>query len=177
MMSLTTIRILRIYRQTNPYYYLCLRYAYSFPSNLLTKPRSHKPDIPHIVPSRRRISTIPVIEVPFNVSHEELTEKLESGGIHLIDVRELEEIKSNGFINGSVAIPLGTLETALRLCEERFKEVYGVDKPRFEDEIIFMCHIGVRSKFAAKIARAANYKNVREYADGWHGWKTITNLQ
>ena len=176
MMSITavTIRIL-ISRPINPYRFLCLRSIYSFPSSLLAKPYSHKPVTPYLI--HRTISTIPVVEVPFNVSHEELSEKLETGPINLIDVREPGEIKSNGHIKGSVAIPLGTLETALRFCDEEFKELYGVDKPRYEDEIIFMCHAGVRSKLAAEIARAAKYKVVREYADGWHGWKARTDLQ
>ena len=178
-MSLTAIsvRILRISRPTNSFQCLCLNSAYSLRCSLLAKPRSYKPEIPHLIPARRRVNTIPASEIPFNVSHEELCEKLKSGGINLIDVREPGEIRSSGSIEGSIAIPLGTLATALRFCEKRFKEVYWVEKPRIEDEMILMCHAGVRSKFAAEIARTANYENVREYTDGWHGWKKKTTLK
>ena len=116
-------------------------------------------------------------DVPFNVSHEELSKKLESGDLTLIDVRELGEITTNGSIEGSIVIPLGNLQTALRCTQEEFMESYGVDKPGLGDEIIFMCNSGVRSKLAAEIAKTADYKIVREYAEGWSGWKERINLQ
>ncbi|KAI6652798.1 Thiosulfate sulfurtransferase/rhodanese-like domain-containing protein 3 isoform X2 [Oopsacas minuta] len=134
------------------------------------------PTLIQCITSLRLLSTISEV-VPFNVSHEELLNKLESGDLTLIDVREKGEIAINGFIMGSIAISLGNLQTALSYDDDKFKEIYGVDKPRFADEIIFMCHAGVRSKLAAKIARAAGFTLVREYADGWSGWEKRINLK
>ena len=146
---------------------------------------------PHTVPPRisptyshitdgvllRQLSNNLPRDVPFNVSHGELSDKLASGDITLIDVRELAEIATNGFIKGSISIPLGNLQTVLTCTRMEFKESYGVDKPRLGDEIIFMCNSGVRSKLAAEIAKTAGYRIVREYAEGWSGWNERTNSQ
>ena len=142
-------------------------------SHFHTTPPRIFPTFPHIshgVLLRQLSNNLPS-SVPFNVSHEELSEKLESGDFTLIDVRELGEITADGFIKGSIAIPLGNLQTALSCTQEEFRESYGVDKPGLGDEIIFMCNSGVRSKIAADIAKTADYKIIREYAEGWRGWK------
>ena len=58
---------------------------------------------------------------------------LDAGNYHLIDVREREELITDGTIEGAVNIPLGELET-------RKNEILNLD-----GDIIFFCRSGNRS--------------------------------
>ena len=61
---------------------------------------------------------------------------LDAGNYHLVDVREPEELITDGAIEGAVNIPLGELET-------RKNEILNLD-----GDIIFFCRSGNRSEKA-----------------------------
>ena len=44
------------------------------------------------------------------------------------------------------------------MTPERFKTLYGVEKPEDDDEIVFSCMMGVRSLTAVQIAEVIGYK-------------------
>lgn len=63
----------------------------------------------------------------------DIQEILNAGNYHLVDVREPEELISNGAIEGAINIPLGELE-------ERKDEILNL-----EGDVIFFCRSGNRS--------------------------------
>lgn len=75
----------------------------------------------------------------------------------LIDVREPDEV-IQGSIPSSVNLPLSEIANALALNEADFKEKYGFEKPRRDQEIVFYCRSGKRSASAGDVAVRNGYK-------------------
>ena len=73
---------------------------------------------------------------------------LDAGNYHLIDVREPEELITDGAIEGAVNIPLGELET-------RKNEILNLD-----GDIIFFCRSGNRSGKATDFFKNEGLDNV-----------------
>lgn len=89
---------------------------------------------------------------------------------YIIDVREPHEF-SAGAIPNAINLPLASEPEALTLPKEEFKERYGVEKPDVEnDEVVFYCKAGVRSRSAAGLAREVGYKKVGEFPGSWNEW-------
>ena len=100
-----------------------------------------------------------------------LKDRLENDvDIFVIDVREPHEVLQTGEIG--VNIPLGDIASgALGLSPEDFEYEYGVKKPETSFDVAFVCKAGVRSCFAAKIARDAHgYSRVLNYSGGADEW-------
>lgn len=96
------------------------------------------------------------------VSSEELARLLKenSKNIVLIDVREKEE-REQGFIEGSVLIPLGLLST--EASQLSIKE---------ESQIITYCAHGMRSLEAIMTLRTLGFKNrIRSLEGGFEAWQ------
>lgn len=89
------------------------------------------------------------------VKWHEIDEIVANGGL-LIDVREPHE-RNNGFIEGSINIPLGDIR-------ERLEE-FPKDKP-----IYLSCQIGLRGYLATRILKGHGYRAIN--LDG--GWMTYT---
>lgn len=70
----------------------------------------------------------------------------------MIDVREPDEVLQ-GSIPSAVNLPLSVLPNALHLPPAEFKEKFGFEKPRTNQEIIFYCRSGKRSSTAADVAQ------------------------
>lgn len=49
------------------------------------------------------------------------------------------------------------LPNALNLSPEKFKVLFGVEKPEESEEIVFFCLLGKRSFVAREIAKAVGY--------------------
>lgn len=75
---------------------------------------------------------------------------------YLIDVREPDEVLQ-GSIPSAVNLPLSVISTALHLPPAEFKEKYGFEKPRQDQELTFYCRSGVRSASAADVAKRNGY--------------------
>lgn len=91
------------------------------------------------------------------VQWNEIDQIIEQGGL-LIDVREPNE-RENGYIKGSINIPLGLIRT-------RMDEI-PKDKP-----IYVTCQVGLRGYVATRILMNNGYKAIN--LDG--GWKTYCNV-
>lgn len=74
----------------------------------------------------------------------------------MIDVREPDEVVQ-GSIPSAVNLPLSVLPNALHLPPEEFKEKFGFEKPRQDQELTFYCRSGKRSTTAADVAKRNGY--------------------
>merc|ERR1711892_1031723 len=85
-----------------------------------------------------------------------------------IDVRRFDAgvIETNRWIH----ISLNELEEALELNDEDFAAQFDAEKPNINDELVFYCMKGVRSKSAALYFEQNGYTNVSNYRGGWWGW-------
>jgi len=63
----------------------------------------------------------------------------------IIDVREPDELVNEGVIPGATNIPMGQVESALRMSPAEFEATYGRPQPQREDPIIFICRVGRRA--------------------------------
>ena len=78
----------------------------------------------------------------------------------LIDLRNADEVKKDGYIKGSINIPVGKLFTSL-------------DKlPTKDAAIILHCGSGLRGSIAVEGLRLLGYTNVLNMAGGLGAWKT-----
>lgn len=117
----------------------------------------------------RWYSSEPINGIPV-VSYEEVKDLPNHPEKLLIDVREPDELKQFGQIPTSINIPLGEVEKALQLPEDKFKAQYGHSKPKPEDYVIFHCRLGRRSQTASETAAKLGFSNVHNYAGSWLEW-------
>jgi len=105
------------------------------------------------------------------ISYEELLPKTKSPSFDsfLIDVREPGEAMQ-GMIPSAVNLPLSVLGNALHTHHLEFKNLYGFDKPMFDQEVIFYCRSGQRSSTASDVAKRDGYTNVLNYKGSWLEW-------
>ncbi|KAJ8089500.1 hypothetical protein PM082_014755 [Marasmius tenuissimus] len=89
---------------------------------------------------------------------------------YLIDVREHDEVV-HGMIPSAVNLPLSNLGNSLRYSPERFEKAYGFPKPQRNNEIIFYCTKGLRSKTASEIACSSGFTNILAYEGSWLEWE------
>ncbi|PSR71291.1 hypothetical protein PHLCEN_2v12805 [Hermanssonia centrifuga] len=93
------------------------------------------------------------------LSYEELKPKTlqPSPATYLIDVREPDEVLQ-GSIPSSVNIPLTVLADSLHVSRAKFKEQFGFEKPKHDQEVVFYCRSGKRSTTACDVAKRNGYK-------------------
>ncbi|KAI0662618.1 Rhodanese-like protein [Cubamyces menziesii] len=105
------------------------------------------------------------------ITYEELKPKTlqPSPDKYLIDVREPDEVLQ-GSIPSAVNLPLSVLPNALHLPPAEFKEKFGFEKPRTNQEIIFYCRSGKRSSTAADVAQRNGFTNILNYKGSWLEW-------
>jgi rhodanese-related sulfurtransferase len=90
----------------------------------------------------------------------------------IIDVREPAELASTGKIPTAQNLPISTSADGFFLGAEEFEERFGFPKPGGEDEVVFYCKAGVRSRAAAQIAIQAGFGGrVGEFPGSWIEWK------
>ncbi len=93
----------------------------------------------------------------YAISVRDLKDRLDKGDtIFLLDVREPHEY-SMAKIEGSVLIPLGELPTSL-------------DKLNSNDEIVALCHRGMRSADAVGFLMQQGFSNVKNLIGGIDAW-------
>jgi adenylyltransferase/sulfurtransferase len=93
----------------------------------------------------------------YAITVRDLKDRLDKGDtIFLLDVREPHEY-SMAKIEGSVLIPLGDLPTSL-------------DKLNSNDEIVALCHRGMRSADAVGFLMQQGFSNVKNLIGGIDAW-------
>ncbi|OQV08338.1 Rhodanese-like domain-containing protein [Cladophialophora immunda] len=89
----------------------------------------------------------------------------------IVDVREPSELKATGKIPGAHNLPIKSAADGFFLGPEEFEERFGWEKPSPEDEVIFYCKAGVRSRAAARLAgQAAFGGKIGEFPGSWTEW-------
>jgi len=89
----------------------------------------------------------------------------------LIDVREPSELRSTGKIPSAQNLPITSAADGFFLPAEEFEERFGFEKPGKEDEVIFYCRAGVRSRAAATLAGQAGFGGkIGEFPGSWIEW-------
>lgn len=88
----------------------------------------------------------------------------------LIDVREPQELTEFGAIPETVNIPLGEVESALKMDPERFEKIFKAAKPSEDEPLVFFCKIGKRSGIASEIAKANGF-NAGNFIGSFEEWK------
>ncbi|KAF9914586.1 hypothetical protein BX616_007972 [Lobosporangium transversale] len=90
--------------------------------------------------------------------------------VPLIDVRDPNETDL-GVIPTAHSIPLSKLHDALTtLSEQEFEQQYGFKRFGKDDEVIFYCRSGRRSRLAFGQAQELGYSHVRHYPGSWNEW-------
>jgi rhodanese-related sulfurtransferase len=89
----------------------------------------------------------------------------------LIDTREPAELQTTGTIPSSLNIPVTSQPDAFFITAEEFEDRFGFERPGKEQEVVFYCRSGVRSRAAAELARQAGWKEVGEYPGSWMDWE------
>ncbi|CAO3564526.1 unnamed protein product [Mortierella alpina] len=94
--------------------------------------------------------------------------------VPLIDVREPAEV-ALGIIPTAHPIPLASLQHALvALTEQEFERAYGFKRFGKDEEAIFYCRSGRRSRLAFHEARELGYSKVRHFPGSWIEWEART---
>lgn len=100
-----------------------------------------------------------------NLTPEQVNNELQEGAT-LVDIRESEEISSNGKIPGSVHAPRGMLEFYADDATPYHKDVFEKN-----NRIILHCASGGRSALAAKTLKDMGFENVAHLDGGIKAWK------
>lgn len=85
-------------------------------------------------------------------------------------MREPGELKSTGHIPHAINIPVTSAPDSFHITEEEFEDRYGYARPSKDDEVVFYCKAGVRSRAAAGLAKEAGWTKVGEYPGSWMDW-------
>jgi len=100
-----------------------------------------------------------------NLTPKQVKEELSKQNVVLVDIRESEELKQNGKIEGAIHAPRGMLEFYADAS-------LPYHKPEFDkaNRLILQCASGGRSALAAKTLREMGYQNVAHLAGGLKAW-------
>ncbi|KRY01007.1 Thiosulfate sulfurtransferase/rhodanese-like domain-containing protein 3, partial [Trichinella pseudospiralis] len=102
----------------------------------------------------------------YELTYEELKALYDADDVLIIDVRDPEEIKKQGKIEGSY-----NLSEALKLTPEAFRKQYHFEKPtKYDANIVFHGLSHIKSTAALEIAHKYGYKKSRHYPAGWEEW-------
>lgn len=88
---------------------------------------------------------------------KEVKELIDSKQATILDVRNPNELESDGYIAGSKNIPLGELETRMNELDKNKK-------------YITFCAVGGRSQKAAALLTQKGFKNILNAEDGMKNW-------
>ena len=103
------------------------------------------------------IETISVQDLPYHLDDPEVV---------LVDVREIDELESQGIIPGSIHVPRGLLE----FQADPESPIYNTAlKP--EQRTLLYCGSGGRSALAGKTLHDMGYTDVASLAGGFAAWQ------
>ncbi|KAK0735869.1 Rhodanese-like domain-containing protein [Apiosordaria backusii] len=125
------------------------------------------------VVQRRPYSSDPPSDPPSKIYDFASLQKLishPSPNITIIDSREPGELQQTGHIPHAINIPVTTSPDSFFIPEEEFEDRFGFPRPSKDQELIFYCKAGVRSRAAAQLAKQAGWEKVGEYPGSWLDW-------
>ncbi|WP_141576661.1 rhodanese-like domain-containing protein [Actinomadura sp. WMMA1423] len=101
-----------------------------------------------------------------NLSVPEVADALEGGGVTLVDLREPDEVRTEGAIPGAVPAPRGMLEFWADPASPYHREEFAPSA-----RTILYCASGGRSALAAQTLQALGYTDVAHLDGGLAAWK------
>ncbi len=101
-----------------------------------------------------------------NLTPQQVQEELLKDDVILIDIRESEELKKNGWISGAVHAPRGMLEFYADPATPYYKPEFDKSK-----RIILHCASGGRSALATATLKQMGYENIAHMDGGYKAWK------
>jgi rhodanese-related sulfurtransferase len=103
-------------------------------------------------------ATVPADKGFSSVKPAALNEELATAAPFIVDVREAAEIEANGYIEGSINIPIRTLL-------QNLDKLPGLDEP-----IVITCASGHRGGMGMMALKMLGYTNVRNLNGGLNAW-------
>lgn len=100
-----------------------------------------------------------------NLTNEQLRAEIERGGVQVIDIRDVRERQSLGWIPGSFHVPRGMLEFWLDPTSKYFTRKVDPEK-----RIVLHCAGGHRSALAAVGLLDMGFPDVAHLEPGFNGW-------
>lgn len=79
--------------------------------------------------------------------------------VHVLDIREADELAAGGWIPGAVHVSRGRLESQVT-----------AQVPERDDTVLLVCHSGRRSILAADVLSTMGYSDVHSVSGGMVGW-------
>lgn len=101
-----------------------------------------------------------------NLTPHQVKDELSKNNVLLIDIRESEELKQNGKIEGAVHAPRGMLEFYADPSLPYYKPEFDKSK-----RLILQCASGGRSALAVKTLKEMGYENLAHLDGGLKAWK------
>lgn len=100
-----------------------------------------------------------------NLTPAQVKQEMESGNVNLIDIREADELKQSGKIEGATHAPRGMIEFYA-------DENLPYHKPEFNKSkrIILHCASGGRSALAVQSLKKLGYSNIAHMDGGIKAW-------
>ena len=100
-----------------------------------------------------------------NLTNEQLQAEMARGGVQVLDIRDVRERQSLGYIPGSVHVPRGMLEFWLDPTSK-----YFTGKVDPEKRIVLHCAGGHRSALSAALLKDMGFPDVAHLEPGFNGW-------
>lgn len=101
-----------------------------------------------------------------NLTPQQVNNELNNGNVTLLDIREADELRQNGKIEGSVNAPRGMLEFYADPNTPYYRAELNKD-----NRIILHCASGGRSALAAATLKQMGYENIAHMDGGLKAWK------
>lgn len=89
-----------------------------------------------------------------------------NGELVFVDLRDVRELKREGFIPGAFHCPRGMLEFWIDPDCMYFKDIFAGDK-----KFLFYCNLGWRSALAAQVSQQMGLNPVAHIEGGFDAWK------
>lgn len=100
-----------------------------------------------------------------NLTNAQLQAEIERGEVQVVDIRDVRERQSLGWIAGSFHVPRGMLEFWLDPTSKYYSAKVDPEK-----RIVLHCAGGHRSALAAVVLLDMGFPNVAHLEPGFNGW-------
>lgn len=111
------------------------------------------------------------------INFQEIRSSFKCGSGVVFDVRNPNELREDGKMEGCHNIPLKChniplpeLNSALQMDAGKFKLKYGFEMPKQTDDVIISCRPGKRGYIAKSQLEEQGFKNIKVYEDKSSCW-------
>jgi len=101
------------------------------------------------------------------MSTDEAIASIDNDQIVFVDIRDVRELEREGMVPGAFHAPRGMLEFWVDPDSPYFKEIFSDESKTF----VLYCQSAWRSVLATKTLMDMGMTNVKQFEDGFSGWK------